>query len=51
VVRKGEKAAFVVFYKELEVAAETGEAETERLRLSSLVQYGAALRGEFSRQC
>jgi antirestriction protein ArdC len=28
-VRKGEKAAYVVFYKELEVAAETGEAETE----------------------
>jgi len=28
-VRKGEKAAFVVFYKELEVAAETGEAESE----------------------
>jgi antirestriction protein ArdC len=28
-VRKSEKAAFVVFYKELEVPAETGEAETE----------------------
>jgi antirestriction protein ArdC len=28
-VRKGEKAAYVVFYKELEIAAETGEAETE----------------------
>jgi antirestriction protein ArdC len=31
-VRKGEKAAFIVFYKELEFAAdpETGDAETER---------------------
>jgi len=28
-IHKGEKAAYVVFYKELEVAAETGEAETE----------------------
>jgi antirestriction protein ArdC len=28
-VRKGEKAAFVVFYKELEVAGETADAETE----------------------
>ena len=31
-VRKGEKAAFIVFYKELEYAAETGDAEmTTRL--------------------
>ena len=28
-IRKGEKAAYVVFYKELEIAPETGEAETE----------------------
>jgi hypothetical protein len=28
-VRKDEKAAFAVFYKELEIAAETGKAETE----------------------
>lgn len=28
-IRKDEKSAFVVFYKELEIAAETGEGETE----------------------
>ena len=28
-IRKGEKAAYVVFYKELEIASDTGETETE----------------------
>jgi antirestriction protein ArdC len=36
-VRKGEKAAYVVFYKELEVAAESGEAETRLFARSTPV--------------
>jgi antirestriction protein ArdC len=36
-VRKGEKAAYVVFYKELEIADETGESETRLFARSTPV--------------